>query len=526
MEDKLVRLRFLAGPHLGAELSLPPGEHLLGSTDECTLIVCDPLPEPCAVKVTVKDDLTLACEQISGAVFLDGKPLQGGPVPWDKAQILALGFAALALFDEETRFEDLNLKALGLASLVEEKSDQEEPSQEQKSASAPASSEQTPENGAALKSDVQAVPAGRGSLIFAVCGLFLLLMLLSSLVAGSYLYGRGAKERHSLSLAQSYIEQGQYDAVKAQIADGAVLFSGTLPDKAALQRFVSHLPQLQMPAVFDVTLYDSTLTALMRSFAVQGATVSAEYSLDDEDPAIILRGYVKDLYVLRYLMENSLAGMTSLPPIRPQFCIQEDLTQILVDLRGKYRLPLEFDYADFDVLYEGRLTYEESLNLEKLQSDAVRRSGCPLSFKDKRFATPQLVARINRANTVSMTASDADAEGGAFAGGQGRGGAGSGDNVLAGLLGGNAQGQAAGTGTDNARGYGAGTGTNAGNARTAFDPLAVTAVTLHPLRFVTMRSGEKYFEGAMLPGGSLLKEIALDHLVLVNAGEERRYELR
>ena len=54
----------------------------------------------------------------------------------------------------------------------------------------------------------------------------------------------------------------------------------------------------------------------------------------------------------------------------------------------------------------------------------------------------------------------------------------------------------------------------------------VAGVTMQPLRFITLRNGQKYFEGAVLPGGAVLQQINLEWLVLNQHGQEVIYELR
>ena len=58
-----------------------------------------------------------------------------------------------------------------------------------------------------------------------------------------------------------------------------------------------------------------------------------------------------------------------------------------------------------------------------------------------------------------------------------------------------------------------------------FDPADIVGVTLHPMRFVSMKDGSKFFEGALLPNGCILKTIALDHLVLQQGSEVFDYGL-
>ena len=60
----------------------------------------------------------------------------------------------------------------------------------------------------------------------------------------------------------------------------------------------------------------------------------------------------------------------------------------------------------------------------------------------------------------------------------------------------------------------------------AFNPQDIVGVTMQPMRFVSMADGCRYFEGSVLPDGSVLKEISVHALTMERQGEIYIHELK
>ena len=54
----------------------------------------------------------------------------------------------------------------------------------------------------------------------------------------------------------------------------------------------------------------------------------------------------------------------------------------------------------------------------------------------------------------------------------------------------------------------------------------VVGVTLKPLPFVSLKNGQRIFEGGLLPGGWILESIDVNELKLVRGGQSCMYPLR
>lgn len=56
--------------------------------------------------------------------------------------------------------------------------------------------------------------------------------------------------------------------------------------------------------------------------------------------------------------------------------------------------------------------------------------------------------------------------------------------------------------------------------------LNINGVTMSPMRYVSLGTGEKVFEGGMLPGGYILESIGIHELKLSKDGRLTVYQLR
>lgn len=83
-------LKVLSGPHVGAELALRDGATIIGSDDECDVILSDTFIAPKHLKIEIKDG-KLRAQALAENVSLDGKPLVGQAVDLANFQLLTVG---------------------------------------------------------------------------------------------------------------------------------------------------------------------------------------------------------------------------------------------------------------------------------------------------------------------------------------------------------------------------------------------------------------------------------------------------
>lgn len=485
-----MQFKFVAGPHLGAQLSLEPGSYTLGTGAECDLIVAEALEQPCTVRLMLDESGALSAALIEGSAKLDGKALGEEPQPWPEGTVLTIGLSALVPFSGSFSLEKLDLASLGLVSAPQTAAEAQSAETE-----APAQPEEAPADTAAAAEPSFAAPEAaacaaaaakkqrRRLLLLTLPGLAALLLLLSALSAGSYLYGERAQQREAVAQAQRFLQQQGWHTVAVSFADGLLRFKGTLPGADDLGRLAAELPPSPYAAAFEITFSAEKLQALERALGVLGAQVKAAAAADGK---VSLYGYVKDPYVEAELL-NAVQPYFADLVLQPHFKYFEEALPLLQEQSRKLQLPLEWGSADTALIYSGRLTFAERGRMEELRTAVSTALGVPLKFLNADEARQVLIARINDPKAVAALMQSA-----------------------AGVP------EAAAPTADSAA---------PAESTGAFRVQDVIGVTMQPLRFITLKSGQKFFEGAVLPGGAVLQQISLDRLVLNQHGREVSYEL-
>lgn len=496
MSASAVKFYFVAGPHAGSSLQLPPGDYTLGNSPECDLQIRE--ETEILLQLHISPELQVTVKVQKGTAVLQGKAVGESPVPFAEGALLTAGFTVLTHGEAEKVLSRLNLADLGATEQAPAQPPQAEAQSTAQSAAvaepavaaAPASSLPA-ENAAVPESETeqaQAVERGPRHLwLYLVCGLCVLAAAFSALVAGSFLYGERAQHRQMLAEVEDYLQQGGFTLVQAEYKPDTdtLWLTGTVSSQQERQALSANMPALPVPVVLQVEVLDSTLNSIQKALATRGVTASARY---EEGNRIGLFGFIADPYiesgVLSQVLPQLPQGVTA-ERLQPHFTHSEAMLSLLQQLQQRYKLPLEFTCTDFAVRYEGQLTFAQLQQFAALQREVSEHAGGKVLFVQAGSAQDDVMARVGHNVTALNSAQQ--------------------------IAGPNRQSR----GTER-------------NARTeaGFDPSEVAGVTLQPLRFITLRNGEKYFEGAVLPGGALLQNIDLDKLTVVNAGgKEVVYEL-
>ena len=219
----------------------------------------------------------------------------------------------------------------------------------------------------------------------------------------------------------------------------------------------------------------------------------AKAVFDDSGKNILLYGYVKDPLVERNLIKE-IKEEAQVSNVVSKLTFEENLRSIIDEALNRYPLPLKFTFDDLDVIYEGELKLSDEKNLSDFKALIASKMGSYLALSQKGQKSSKLVTTIEGLGPKVTRVSQANTN---F--------------------------------TDNQNSYTSTREDVASNPQSAtpvrFEVNDVMGVTMSPMRFVTMRNGQKYFEGAILSDGSILKSISLTKLVLEKNGKESFYEL-
>lgn len=547
MSAAVVTFRLLSGNNIGAVFTLPQGKYTLGTSDNCD-IQLDESGETTVVGLSISPELAVSVVLLSGKARLDGVELeQGQALSFASAQVLAIGFSALTHLDEGEDPFTVDLGMLGWA----QRPEQVAPS-EALAEVAPASPAHVDQSTVATTSTAQEMeadapeadaPEAHGSTLIAaqapetkpqrhfskllllIVGLILLGLALSSLIAGSALFGNRAKQREALQTATTYLDSHGFAQVKAHWDDRVITFKGYVASQEEFNRLVNNLPPLPYATVLALEIKDSLLLRVEQACAVRGASVSASYlpqrphshqshgdgessdssSSDTSDPSntsspshsqgkqakIAVRGYVQDKIVEAALL-RSVAADLQYDELVGAFTLKPQLEAIMARFLPLelYTVPLLADR--FKVYYDGELTLAQMELLAALQERVSQEVQAPVLFEPlenrDRDAIEHIAQNTDKIKRVSLRAETPTTASATTEAPQ---------DLL--------------------------------TEQTEAEPLdfdEISGVTMTPLRFVSMKDGSKYFEGAVMSNGAVLKSISVHALTFEVNGELEVHELK
>ncbi len=105
--DKKLVLKILSGPHLGAEILLSNGEYILGTSDECDIILSDHSISEKHVKITVKES-KVSIKALENGLYIDGET-QTQEAQVKNFQVITIGTTNFAIGPAEEKWPELNL---------------------------------------------------------------------------------------------------------------------------------------------------------------------------------------------------------------------------------------------------------------------------------------------------------------------------------------------------------------------------------------------------------------------------------
>ncbi len=529
-----VNFKFLSGEHIGATLALVPGSYLLGNTEDCDIEL--EKGQTAAVRLDIDENNGVTVSLEDGEAFVGNTALTSEKVKLNPGDILVMGLTAIALTAEGMDLKKIDLSALGF-NTSQDTEQQESPADGVESSPELKTTEEISEEPeAALEFES---PKYLSVLIAA--GFAVLVVLFSGLILGSYLYGEKAHERDALAKALAYLEEKGASEVTVAIDDRLLIFEGTLASSEEYASFVADVPAFAVPSIFKISVKDRRLAAVEDAFIRRGGDASARYSEDGSE--ILVYGYVRDPYVEGKVITEIEKELKPDLQVISMLIYEQSLRSILENSASEYLLPLEFNYEDLYVVYDGRLNLEERRALKEFEFAVTQRVGGSVALISRQQQQNRNIG-IQRVGVYADSASggpesniSADLAGSTTyiaaapvqidpaAGGTGMAG---GAGAAAGSSAGAQSGSSGGTGISilNPALSVPRFGSSRGPRAEPFQIENVTGVTMSPLRFISMRSGQKFFEGALMSDGSVLQQITLDKLVFLKDGEEVVYELK
>jgi type III secretion protein D len=503
-----LELRILSGPALGAVIELAAGTHVIGANNACDLVlVADTSVAGRHLELQVRKQAGLPPEvfvrPLEGEIVVNGAAVAKAGVPLLQGEVLGLGFTALAwqpiggLWGTITlaplEFARLAVAEESAAGTVEPETAREASAVEAVKPEAAAEERPVSKTPPGAEGDIAVREAQKrmswaGLAIAAAC--FLLLTL--GVALGLALLPPSPKA--AAQQLRTALDAAGFREIRVEpgLAHALVL-RGEVEDDQELRR-VLHLTQ-GLPFrvhVAELRVGDDLLRITRETLNAHGFFPEVRYRKGKDKDAggggndngnndLALSLYLKDSMVETGMLATLRQDVPRLATASRKVVYAQDVAPVLEQELS--RLGLEGEravYLSGKVLLPFRLDFQARQELETALESIRTTLGVPVVF--------QVAADGNSANLAHS------------------------------LAGGNA---VPVDGSLNAIGESGGSA-----APTVLGGLEVMGVTLDEIPFVTMSDQQKFFPGAVLPGGATLVGIHSDHLVFQNGAETITYPLK
>lgn len=480
-----IRLRVFSGPHLGAEIILPPGEHLVGSDDSCDIILGGGLVSPrhALVRIIpVQDDpqqTRTDIQPIDDAVLIEQSPAAADGTPWSPGSPCLLGSTMLTWLPAEATAEAWQELIARLSKPADSNVRQATAPSAPETSTVEIGEDQAPTELASANAVVFSAtpPQSENRAAAKIMRALVILLFLGSL-AVSYEFSTRPSGVGQQELTEILIENG-FTSLLVQ-RDGEVLeVRGEVADDHERARLLRLAQSLHSPVQLDVHVRADRIEAIAFAFNRQG--LFPEIIKAAEGNGYRVRGYMRSSQVEDAAFAAALEDFP--PAARPlltrDIVHADEVDNILRPLLARAGMNfVPTDYHPGLVTFPGTFSEIQRSELETVMSEAQQALGVPVPFR--------IVAA---AQVAPAPAETPDNETAAMP-------------LAAAALGAEAI-------TD-----------------TGIEGLQVTGVTLSPMRFISVQTGERIFEGGLLPSGHTLESIGDKELRLRKDGVVTIYRLR
>lgn len=478
-----IRLRIFSGPHMGAEIILPPGEHLVGSDDSCDIILSEGLVSPrhALVRIIpVQDDSPQAdIRPVDDTVLIDQSPAAADGTPWSPGSPCLLGSTMLAWLPAEDTAEAWQELIAQLAKPADSTDRQTSPPLASDTPAVEAGTDQAPTELANADSVDSAAtpPRPRNRTAGKIIRALVVLLCLGSL-AVSYEFSTRPTGVSQQELTEILKKSG-FTSLSVQ-RDGEILeVRGEVADDHERARLLRLAQSLQSPVQLDIHVRADRIGAIAFAFNSQG--LFPEILKTEESNDYQVRGYMRSRQVEEAAFAAALEDFpANMRPLLVRDIIHADAVDgALRPLLA--RADMDFVSADYRpgmVIFSGTFSEAQRSVLESVMSETQQVLGVPVPFRIVAATQVTLTKAATPANTTSAMPMAA-------------------------------QGPVA---------------TEPSEA--SIEGLQVTGVTLSPMRFISVHTGERVFEGGLLPTGHTLESIDDKELRLRKDGVVTIYRLR
>lgn len=496
-----VTLRIFSGLHLGAEIELTEGTYVIGTDDSCDLILSDSslAPRHAALRVLPsEEEIQVFAEPLDGTVILFENTLSGEerlPV----RRPFRLGQVILAWTENSTAGDAAWREVEDCLERAKAQAEPEKITEALPASQATILAEQTEEkeknaNDVAAASplpDLAEVPAdeeqkksGASGRIFKAAGLILACGLAGLLC---FTWQENGPERTPEQIMRALLDEAGYQKLSVTGGKDSVTVTGRIASDRERGRILRLAQLLHFPVYLDVTVRSDAADAVKSSFNALGLFPEVTELPPSAHPGLLVKGYIKNGVMEEQALTEAVRNVPALRPEAqggsPKLSLFQDIrheedVQVLLmpALAGAGLGEVKTEYQPGRIVLRGAFTPQTKSALEEVVAAVKEKLGVPVPFDI-----------INSAEVP---------------------GPGKSDNIYT------RQEKRESSSAPSARKE---------ESSSAFQ---VTAVSMGPMKFITLKNGERVFEGGELPGGYVLEKISVDALTLTRNNNTTLYPLR
>ena len=462
-----LEFRFLSGDNIGSVIRLPIGSYTLGNTDSCDILSEEHLKEEVAVEIKITEQLDVLVSAVAGNIFIDKKKLTETE-NLKAGAILLLGMTAVTYRLDDSDWPLITAKDLLIDSsleLAEDKSSDRDNSEINESSSNEIDTDEN--NGNISETETIEKKKVTPIKIAVVIGTFLVaLILLGMLIFGQSLTDSTEKQE-LLNIRKSLSDNG-FTLVKAEYKNEMYVISGLVEDDEALEKLEQILPDSSHSMLVLVDKISFIAQSVRNAFKPYAIHVTPVF----DDGVFRLYGYIRDPYLSNEVTQKVLANLPKSVKIEPHFIYKDEMRTIL-DKAGRGDYQVKYYFKDGEIVYEGRFTREQSVSFLQTKKKSSEMVGGDVHFIDISTLSEGEIELLSMGKNTQNN---------------------SGEDELVSV---------------------------------SKDPKDdISGVTMDPMKFITMKNGDKIFEGGLLPDGSTLVRIDSKSLLFEKNGVKEEYELK
>lgn len=503
------KFRFVSGTYIGCALDLKEEEYYFGNTSDCD-IVCGTNSEKTEVKITVTTNGKVVVCLLLGKALINRQaiPLDES-IELEQGQVLSIGTDCLmwqsdwSNFSEDWLFmsqKELNELRENIALSAESENNQKNDAHsegENDLSFSEDKSEDTSEldkgsdreesNIEESKNDNAEANSSKNSRsikILVVVGLIVLLSLVFLMNWGYLLKNDDGKgEADSFLTLEEYVSNYQDGQLSVVDKGYSYIVRGVLPNQESLNQFISQLPANNVtPIELNIELISDLQNSLNQTFASYGITVSSVYTNNGFE----VYGYIHDSILEAEIVNKVEQDFRGYSHVIPKMKYYVDIDKILKDKLSSLELKADYKFGRGLIAYNGNFSLDALEKLQSIKKYIMSYVNGPVIF------TPYDRLPLDEEKYIAKNTEESSKE-------------------------------------DNGKKINKITppqNVNYNKNVEEFSVKSIVGINLSPMSFITTKNGAKYFEGAKLPNGFIIKKIERNAIVITKDNQEQRLEIK